>query len=48
MTAEGDKQRFAAKCLLAVWSSKKAHMADALASGGDEGRANLRKAEGSR
>ena len=31
-----------------VWSSKKAHMVDAMASGGDEGRANLRKAGVSR
>ena len=31
-----------------VWSSEQAHVADAMAAGGDEGRTNLRKAQMSR
>ena len=33
--------------VLGIWSSDEAHMVDALAVGGDEGRGSLRKASGS-
>lgn len=34
-------------CFEVIWSSDEAHMVDALAVGGDEGRSSLRKATGS-
>ena len=34
-------------CFEVIWSSDEAHMVDALAVGGDEGRGSLRKASGS-
>lgn len=39
-----DKRKFSG----VVWSSEQAHVADAMAPGGDEGRTNLRKAQASR